>query len=552
MARKTGRAIPLVVSALIGAIVVSGQVESQARAIDYALDRAAAGLGATPKPVATEGVLAAARRAAKSEDIGERGAALLLLGLAQHVEDYAVLAEASVDPNPEIRHRATVALGLLGTAPGYNELARRLDASLRGTSDPSNSDAERAILAIALGLSGDASDSSGVLKVHALEILRRSRERHSEELAACLIGIPVDEGRSVFEQVLNLRTDCLPGVQGRVLNDTLVERIAVAAMSHRFVGQTEWMLVRNGLMRDDDDSMRRLVCLGLLEHSTENLDEKLQDKIARDLERRTGDRNPSVASLSLLALAKYDERKALSRARRIVDLDTRRPRSLDAAFLVIGMYGEKGDEARLRRWQARNRDAEAHAAWALATAELARRISPESFPPVPDETPRFPILALRAGLTESNTQNPLVRTAIVVALARLGDRESSGTIRSMFFTYAQTDYARQLATAASHLDSAALEPVSGSELDAQVLLGQSFLGTPRLWKPLEEMLSLPGIDARQREAAFRIASIALAGRNGSFEARLRDRVGPVMLPPTLLRVAAWMDPRATLAMMPPR
>lgn len=536
---------------LLSFAVSAPQSAAQSRAIDLALDRTVAGLGSHPSPVATPVLLEAARRASKSDDSGERGAALLVLGLARKAEDFERLAEASTHPDPELRHRAIVALGLHGSAPAYNELARRLEASARETDPQSNSDSERAVLAIALGFGGEQSSTSA-LKLHALQILRRSRERHVEELAACLIGIPAEEGRSVFEQVLSLPTFCPPTSavsRSAVVNDATITRIATSAMAQRFANHNEWNMVRAGLLNDNDDSRRRLTCIGLVERGGDGLDERLKAKIARDLEGTINDRDRAVSSLALLALAHFDASRALSRARRIVDADTRDPRALDAAFLVLGSHGDARDERRLERWQARNRTPDAHAAWVLAVAELARRLEPSAFPPTLDATPRFPIHALRAGLTETNSQHPLVRTAHVVALARLGDAESSKAIRAMYFAYARTEHARTLATAAAHLDASALDARESAAPEPSGILGQSFIGTPRLWKSLEEVLDHPATDARLREAVFRMSAIAMAGRRGDFARRFAERAGPVSLPPTLARIAEWLDPRATLAMM---
>lgn len=544
--RPPVRGITLALAATLS--FAGSRISAQGTAVEHAIERAATTLGATPASKAPETILERARTIAVSGESGERGAALLLLGLAQSGEDFELLLRSSVGKPSDVAEKATIALGLLGTTRAQHELESRLE-------DGSLSDSQRAAIAFALGLVGDGDASSSILKVHALQILRRSRDRHAEELAACLVGMPPDEGRSVLEHVLSLRSDRFYGTSlgrraepSRAGNDGLVERLAIAAMASRFATAREWILVRQALSRDDDDEMRRLACWGLLQRGTKGLDTKLRGKIARDLERRLGDSDKRVAGLALVALGEFNTKRALARARRLIDQDRKRPRNLEAAFLVVGKHGEKRDEERMRRWQSRFKDPEAHAAWALAAAELARRIEPEAFPPDPDGTARFPLAALRAGVAEINSQDPLVRAAHALALTRLGDRESAGAVRSMFLT-SNGRHARTLATAALNLDLRALDRRTGEEIDSQRLLGWSLVGTPQLWKHLEEALSTPGIEPSRREGLLTIAAIAIAGPRGDLMRRVHERVGPTTLPPTLRRIAGWLDPGRARAMM---
>lgn len=541
-----------------GACILASAAHSQsgAAAVQTRIDNVASSITRSSGARVPDSILEIARKrlAGGTEDDGtedERGAALLLLGLAQQKRDFELLRDtAEESANARLRDRATIALGFHASASARLDLEARLSARSQGSA---GEDAYKAVVAFALGLAAEAGQPSSALKMHALEILRRSRQRHASQLAACLAALPADEGRSVLEQVLNLRALPIRGPFDRgddALAGSTVQRVALAALARRFATGAEWILVRGALTRRDVET-RRLACHGILQRGPRGLGKRMRAKIARDLERRLSDTDDDVRGLALLALARFDEKKSLARARRIVDRRSARPRALESAFLVLGDAGSAKDRNRLSAWQTRKLEPVAQSAWCLAAAKLARRMDADAFPPKGDEAP-FPLPALRAWIRDDNSA-ALARSAAALALARLGDRKSAGAVKAYFLAHRSNTHARMLASASIRLDSGAFDGGRAAPRNDRALLAWSLVASPQLWKPLQEALEGEGISSERRAGLLTLAAIAAAGPTGDLDKRVRNRISSTnSLPRVLHDIAGWLDAGRARAMMSDR
>ena len=504
--------------------------------IAWWIDQAVAAISVTTPSTAPPPVLEAARVALKEGAPAERCGAVLMLGFARQRDDRDRLLEAIEDSNTQVVEHALLALGVMGGDANDLFLSRLLDVRVA-------TPRHRAIAALGLGLvTGSNRDA---LKIHVMKLLSLSRTRHAGEIATCLASLPPEEGRAILSELLQFNRTV--GGQSTSGSEGSLTNIALGLLASRFATAEEWQLVRSGLA--SSNSIRRYTTAwGLFRNDAEGMDPKLTDRVKRTLGKHLDDSNGGVASMMLLALSKHDKRTALRRARSVLKQARRRHRLLGAAFVIIGQLGDHTDE-RLFRWFADSKLAGPDsAAWCLAVANLSRRLHPATWPAaeVGDEPPPFPVPEIRARLGDHIMPSTIWQGATAVALARLGDRGALPRLVEHYL-HAGSDAARRVfATALLRVDPRALDrpppPANDAErhaLHEAQLQAWAWSSQPQLWSPLAHELSNKETTRARRAYLLRLASIAMAGPNGTIDARIRERIGQAPVIPPLDQVMSW-------------
>ncbi len=509
---------------------------------------AARALAVTQPAEAPAALLERARTAMRDGTPIERATAAVLLGSAGKLRDRSVLLAAFSEGNAEdpsgdparVGAHAIIGLGLLGGSASRLQLARLL-------SDKGSTRNERIMAALALGLAATSwadrargDSSSGEITARVLHLLRRNRDRYVNEIAACFVALPADEGRGLLVEFLK-SNEALPN---RVVTVTRAIRsirgLALAQLGRRFGSDEEWVLLRAGLQSARSPMRRYLTAWGLARH-TGSLDDRRRERVVRLLVRRLQDNRPEVSAMALLALARFDSPRAARQARAVFKRARQPDVRRGAAFLVLGEHGTASDIALFERQVDRDLGVSARAGWCIGAARLARRITPEAWPVGDGDAVAFPIPDLRLQLRVPTTPTDLVTVAAAVGLARLGDTKSALTIRDRLYATSRASDQRVLALAALRLDPRAMDERPASipgSLPLRQMQAWSYASAPQLWTPLLALVSSADTSPEDRARGFRLAAIAVAGTRAP-SLWLREQVGPSPIPPAIQELARF-------------
>lgn len=510
-------------------------------AVEWIVLEAGAALAVGEPSTAPAALLVHARDALRHGTPEERVIAAIVLGLAKRRDDRALLSASARDPAADVAAGALVGMGFFGDTAARLHLAQIL-------ADRDAPTERRAVAAFALGLipiTGDEQGGSDDLKGFAQQLLRLSRSRHADELAACFIGFAPGEGRAVLEEYLRRnKVLSLGGQSGQA--ETMLRGIALAAFASRFAGDEEWILIRHGLTSQRMPTRRFLTAWGLYRHRGEGLDEKLKEKVARELARRLDDRSSAVRAMAMLAHSRFDPAASLKRARARLKRGRSRGEPLAATFLIVARLGSRKDLELLQNFGREPLEGPETAAWCLAAAEMSRRLYPAAWPfdaTAGEGGAPFPLSEIRARLGTHLAPAGLTQAAAAIALAKLGDRASVSRMRELFFHAVEDRVRRIFALALLRIDAKALDepvpPVEGEDASMMLrLIGWSHTAAPQLWAPLLARLKAADTGLARVEA-LRLAAVALAGPQGQLEDRVRRRVGPAPLPAPIRRILDW-------------